>query len=66
MVSQVWSGVEEGRCYGVAPKICAPAPHWLALNSAHLCALASQSMKDLDSYVHGQGGIGEDAYVVSP
>lgn len=61
MVSQVWSGVEEGRCYGVAPKICAPAPHWLALMSAHLCALAP-----LDSYVHGQGGIGEDASVVSP
>lgn len=66
MVSQAGAGVEEGRCYGAAPKICAPAPHWLALTSAHLCTLASQSMKDLDSYVHGQGGIGEDTSVVSP
>lgn len=48
MVSQAGAGVEEGRCYGAAPKICAPAPHWLALTSAHLCTLASQSMKDLD------------------
>lgn len=58
---QASSGVGERRGCGLAPKICAPASRWLTQTSAHCRALVSQSIKDLDSYGHGQGGIRDDA-----